>query len=473
MNRWLLIALNVALLGLILGAIPVMLNGRQPYEANSKGVDALNAGHYEEAITYLKGAVDKSPKNDDFRHNLLVAYNSKALHLAKEGKADESLSAYEEAMTLAPEDQVLIKNYVSTLNNLGVEQSNTRQFVAAQGYFEKASKALPRLQDEAARSSIRENYSSLLTLWGTELMKRNQVAEAKKSLGQAAQLNPDNGVALVSLGDLAYEANDYGSAARHYTAALPHSDENKEYLNNRIQMIADESRLESSFHHVTDPKNRFLLQYVNYSGGTTVSAVLDMLTQAYDTIGHDLGVYPARTVNVKVYTQEDFFKVAKLPEWAIGIFDGKMRLRVDEVQSAPALVRDLLFHEYTHAVLAMNVKQQVPAWFHEGIAQLMEPQFRESAREQEQVRVALARHQISFEKLEDSFKEISDKGEAEQAYLLSKYFLTYLNRKYGHDKLREWVNQLSRDVAFADAFQKTYGTDLKQAQETWIKTQVK
>jgi hypothetical protein len=198
-----------------------------------------------------------------------------------------------------------------------------------------------------------------------------------------------------------------------------------------------------------------------------------MLTDAYDTIGHDLGVYPARTVNVKIYTQEDFFQVAKLPEWAIGIFDGKMRLRADEVQSAPALVRDLLFHEYTHAVLAMNVKQEVPAWFHEGIAQLMEPQFKENSREQEQVRVALARHQIGFEQLENSFKDIANKGEAENAYLLSKYFLTHLNRKYGHDKLREWVTMLTKDVKFDDAFEKTYKTDLKAAQDSWIKSQVK
>ncbi len=473
MNRWLLIALNVALLGLILAAIPMVLNSREPYEANTRGVEALKAKRYDEAITYLRGAVDRRPKNKDFRHNLLAAYNSKALHMSTTGDTDEALDAYEEALSLSPEDQVLLKNYVSTLNNLGVDQSNERAFVEAQGYFERASRALPKLGDAKARTSIRENYSALLTLWGTELMKRNQISDARKSLDQAVRLDSKNGVAHVSLGDLAYESNDYAGAARSYSAALPVSQENKDYLENRLQMIQDESGLESRFHRVIDDEKRFVLQYADYNGGTSISEVLAMLNDAYTVIGRDLGVYPARAVNVKVYTQEDFYKVAKLPEWAIGIFDGKMRLRTDELLSAPELVRDLLFHEYTHAVLAMNVKQEVPAWFHEGIAQLMEPQFRENNREQEQVRIALTRHQISFEQLEESFKGIENKGTAETAYLLSKYFLTHLNRKYGHEKLREWVTRLTKEEKFAEAFKNTYRIDLPKAQESWIKIQVK
>ncbi len=468
MNRWLLIALNVALLGLVLFAIPVVMSSRQPDRENSQGVDALNAGDYDRAITLLSSAVEKEPDSTAFRQNLLAAYKTKAYQLSEAGQTSGALTAYETAMEMAPDDQLLLKNYVSTLNNLAVEKSNIQEFSQAQAYFERASKVLPTLGDAEVRDNIRQNYSALLTLWGTELMKRNQVSSAMDSLSQAARLDPENGVALVSLGDLAYENNDYAAAASNYSKALPVSPENSDYLKNRLQMIEDESKIESQFHQVSDPDRRFLLQYVNYRSGTTVTQVLDMLNEARDVIGRDLGVYPARAVNVKVYTPEDFVKVAKLPEWAIGIFDGKMRLRVDELQSAPTLVRDLIFHEYTHAVLAMNIKQEVPAWFHEGIAQLMEPQFRETAREREQVRVALARHDITFEKLEESFREISDKADAENAYLISKYFLTYLNRRYGHDSLRDWVKRLTQEEAFGEAFEHVYKLPLAKAQENWI-----
>src|SRR5690606_19452542 len=125
----------------------------------------------------------------------------------------------EKALALAPDDQVLLKNYISVLNNLGVDNSNRRAFVDAQQYFEKASQALPQLGDEKVRTSIRENYSALLTLWGTELMKRNQVTDSKRSLAQAVALDNTNTVAHISLGDLAYETNDYPTAAKHYSAA--------------------------------------------------------------------------------------------------------------------------------------------------------------------------------------------------------------------------------------------------------------
>lgn len=473
MNRWLLIALNVVLLGLVLAAIPMVMSTNEPSRENSQGVAALEAGRHDEAITYFTQALEKKPDNKDFRHNLLAAYNSKALHLTDAGETTQAIVAYQKALELSPDDKVLVKNFVSTLNNLGVAQSNQRHFPEAQSYFEQASQLLPRLSDDAVRENIRANYSVLLTLWGTELMKRNQVKEAMQALGQAVRLDDKNGVALLSLGDLAYELNDYGSAAKNYSKALPVSPENKDYLENRLQMIQDESQLESQFRQVTDDSKRFVLQYVDYKGGTSISQVLEMLTEAWDVVGRDLGVYPARSVNVKIYTQEDFFKVAKLPEWAIGIFDGKMRLRVDELQSAPELVRDLIFHEYTHAVLAMNIKQEVPAWFHEGMAQLMEPQFRENTREREQVKMALVRHQISFDKLQDSFKELTDKGEAENAYLMSKYFLTHLNRKYGHDKLREWIKLLTKEDKFAAAFEQVYKVPLGTAQENWVESQVK
>ena len=465
--------LNVALLAVILAAIPMMLHHRQPFEQNARGVDALNAKHYDEAISYLRSATERSPGNADFKHNLLAAYNSKAINLAENGETTQSLDFYEKALTLSPDDQALLKNYISTLNNLAVDFSNKRRFVPAQKYFERASQPMGRLHDPATRDEIRRNYSALLTLWGSELMKHNQVATARTSLQQALDLDTRNAVAHVTLGDLAYENNDYKLATEQYSAALPLDAQNKDYLQNRIQMMQEESKLEPFFKQLKDPKGRFYLQYVAYSGGTTVGQVLDILNDAYDTLGKDLKIYPARAVNVKIYQPADFMQVVKLPEWAIGIFDGKLRLRVDEVESAPAQVRDLLFHEYTHAVLAMNVKQKVPAWFHEGMAQLMEPQFRETASEQEHMREALARNQVSFEQLKNSFKDIQNKKDAENAYLLSKYFLAYLNRKYGHEKLTEWVQLLTKDVKFEQAFKDVYGVSLDDAQKEWIDVQVK
>lgn len=475
MNRWFLIGLNIVILGAVLATIPMALRARRPYVENNQGVEALNAQRYDEAITLLKGAVAENPGNSQFKENLLAAYNSKAVSLANKGQIVEALPFYEKALDMNPTDerlkQTLVRNYISSLNNLAVEQSNAHKFPEAQQFFERASASLGKLQDAKVRDEIRHNYSALLTLWGAELMRRNQVDEAKLSFKQSLDLDTSNSMAHLYLGDLGYESNDYGLAQIHYAAAAPLDSENRAYLTNRLQMIQDESKVEANFKRAVDPKGHFVIQHVEYQNGISVPELLGILSSAYDTVGKDLGIYPARAVNVKLYSAEDFAKIAKLPEWAIGIFDGKMRLKVDEVQSAPSQVKDLLFHEYTHAVLAMNVKQKVPAWFHEGLAQLMEPQFKENPREQAQMRDALARNQLDFASLQNSFKDIESKGQAENAYLLSKYFLAYLNRKYGHEKLTEWIKRMTADEKFEDAFKNVYGLPLKDAQDAWVKSQ--
>lgn len=477
MNRWFLIGLNIVILAAVLATIPMALRARKPFVENNRGVEALNAQRYDEAITLLKGAVTESPANAQFKENLLAAYNSKAVALANKGQVVDAIPFYEKALEMQPKDerlkQTLLRNYISSLNNLAVEQSNAHKFPEAQLFFEKASTSLGRLNDQKVREEIRHNYSALLTLWGAELMRRNQTDEAKLSFKQSLDLDTSNSMAHLYLGDLGYEGNEYAMAKVHYAAAVPLDPENRAYLTNRLQMIDDESKVEANFKRAADPRGHFVIQHVDYTNGVSVPELLGILSSAYDTVGKDLGIFPARAVNVKLYDPKDFAQIAKLPEWAIGIFDGKMRLKVDEVQSAPSQVKDLLFHEYTHAVLAMNVKQKIPAWFHEGLAQLMEPQFKENPREQAQMRDALARNKLDFASLQNSFKDIESKGDAENAYLLSKYFLAYLNHKYGHEKLTAWIKHMTQDEKFEDAFKNVYGLALKDAQDAWVKAQVK
>jgi tetratricopeptide (TPR) repeat protein len=473
MNKWLLRGLNLLLLALLVAAVPFGMKAYYPIDRNNKAVEALQNKQYDRAIELLSEAIEGNPDNAVFKRNLIAAYNSKAIDLEKGGQDFQALESYEKALTLDPGNQTIIRNCVSTLNNLAVAQSNAKEFVESQKLFEHAGKWLPKIDDAKVRDDVRRNYSALLTLWGAELMKRNQFDGSRMSFEQALGLDPKNAVANIYLGDLFYEVNQYDKAKQYYAAALPIDNENTDYLKNRLLMIEDESKVETLFREIRDPKGHFLVHHVEYANGVRVPEILAMLNEARDTVGGKLGIFPARAVNVKIYNTRDFYRISNLPEWAIGIFDGKLRLKLDDVQSAPSQVKDLLFHEYTHAVLAMNVKQRIPAWFHEGLAQLMEPQFAENPREQAQMREALARKRLSFDVLQESFKEITSKHDAEDAYLLSKYFLAFLNRKHGRDKMAEWVRHLANEEKFDDAFAAVYGSTLKTSQQDWMQSQAR
>lgn len=471
MNRWLLLAINAAVLIALFFAVPYGMRLYKPIEQNNKAVEALDGKQYDRAIALLSEAMKESPENETIRKNLLAAYNSKAIDLDQAGKELEALPLYEKALALDPKNQIILRNYISSLNNLAVGRSNQKDFPGSQQFFERAFQWLGKLSDPKVAIEIQKNYSALLTLWGAELMKRNQLAEARKAFQDSLTLNQANTVANIYLGDLYYEHNDYLMARRHYASALALDTENKDYLTNRLEMIDDEVKVESLFRQTSDTLGRFYVQYVPYEEGVSIPEVIDMLNDAYVSVGRDLGLYPPRPVNVKIYHSRDFYEISNLPEWAIGIFDGKMRLKVEDVRSAPSQVRDLLFHEYTHAVLAMNIRQRVPAWFHEGLAQLMEPQFAESPREQAQMRDALARKRLDFSTLQESFKDIGSKDDAEDAYLFSKYFLLHLKGKHGPQKLVDWIRLMVAEEDFEAGFEKIFGEPLTQAQESWIRLQ--
>jgi len=473
MNKWLLRSVYIIIVCATLFALPMAKRLYEPIQQNNLAVQALEQKQYDRAIEYLSQARQAKPDDSVIQRNLAVAYNSKALELEQQGKELEAITYYKKSLSLDPSNPIVTRNLVASLNNLAVTRSKAKEFLEAQKLFEEACSRLETLHDDTIVSNVRSNYAGLLTVWGYELLRHNKPQEAADAFRQALKLNKNNAVAMIYLGDIAYDLNDYDTARSFYSAARALDSENASYLDSRLTMIEKEAKLENLFRSFKDPLNRFRLQYVPYSGGVEVSQVLAMLNEAMESVGQQLGLYPNRSVNVKIYRSQDFFKVSALPEWATGIYDGKMRLKVEDMQNAPSQVRDLLFHEYTHAVLAMNIRHPLPAWFHEGMAQLMEPQFSQSIREQRRVHAALADRQVTFESLQESFKDIRSKEEAENAYLLSKYFLASLKQKYGDKKLREWLALMAQqDEKFESAFEKVYGVSLKKAQDSWIREQL-
>ncbi len=475
MSKWLLRGLYVVLLAAIVASMPLAMRMYEPIQKNNKAIEALEQKQYDRAIEYLSQAREAKPEDPVIRRNLAVAYNSKALDLEQNGKEQEAIAFYERALAIEPDNAIVVRNLVATLNNLGVAHSKSREFLKAQQFFEQAAKWIDKLQDESISQSVRMNYAGLLTVWGAELLKANNLESAADTFRQALALNPKNAVAMIYLGDIAYDVNDYDTAKQFYSAARGIDKEHADYLDSRLSMIEKESKVEPFLREITDRRKRFRVQFVPYSEGVSIQDVLAMLDDAHDALAETLGLHPTRSVNVKIYRAEDFYRISALPGWATGIYDGKMRLKAEDMQNTPAQVRDLLYHEYTHALLAMNIRQSLPAWFHEGLAQLMEPQFSQNEREQKRMRAVLANGDLSFETLRDSFRDFRSKAEAEQAYLLSKYFLAYLRQRYGADKLRQWLVYLASnsDETFEKGFEKVYGTSLKKVQEQWIAQQVR
>src|SRR5262249_43449842 len=100
---------------------------------------------------------------------------------------------------------------------------------------------------------------------------------------------------------------------------------------------------------------------------------LSILEEAYQKVTPLYGFRPADQVPVVLYPNEVFSKLEGRAWWAQGMFDGKVRGGCNGATNHPRDFRDLLSHEYGHAVLHRARRGSVvPGWFDEGLAQVAE-----------------------------------------------------------------------------------------------------
>jgi hypothetical protein len=83
--------------------------------------------------------------------------------------------------------------------------------------------------------------------------------------------------------------------------------------------------------------------------------------------------YPEKSVDIFFHDAAKFGEITHGPEWAAGVYDGQIRLPIDEAEPFNESVARAIRHEITHALLSEMVgRRNLPTWFQEGFAQLAE-----------------------------------------------------------------------------------------------------
>jgi hypothetical protein len=107
----------------------------------------------------------------------------------------------------------------------------------------------------------------------------------------------------------------------------------------------------------------------------------EVLNAAFWRIGEKLGAYPSESVVVMLYTEKQFRDITQAPDWAGGVYDGRIRIpAAGATASLPSFER-VLTHELAHAMIHNAAPRGVPAWLHEGLAQYFEGEDPQAARD--------------------------------------------------------------------------------------------
>lgn len=185
--------------------------------------------------------------------------------------------------------------------------------------------------------------------------------------------------------------------------------------------------------------------------------VIDILNDAYRSVGKQINHFPDSTISVVLYNEQNFFDITRSPAWAGGLFDGKIRIPIKGIRGREQLLKRVLVHEFTHA-LVHDLTPSCPLWINEGLAEYFSGS-----------RPRVIGQVIPLNQLEKNFP-FRDTRMVGLAYLESYSAVHYLISKFGMYRIRELLDTLGKGIEFSRAFKTVYLISYREFLNTWGKS---
>lgn len=384
-----------------------------------------------------------------------VVNGDNGLKLIRSGEYESGLEHLRRSYLLFPLNQANRRNLADGHVAYGQQLMKQKRFAPADENFVKAQELYP---EDPLLSLLRGvcNYS----------LKRYDIA--RHELEHSRLKMPDSVEVLYYLGLVLYESDNRPDAVELWEQAIKLAPERKE-LTEVLKRARREMAVESGMDH--GHSSRFDLTYDNDVDSSFALAVLNVLEDAANQVGSELGYFPQPRVPVAIYRRDDFKVVTDSPEWSGGVYDGTIRLPFGSLKEVTPQIRSVLHHEYAHVVVFDLTRGKCPYWLNEGIAEMFgRKQYSRPMTELESA--ARNKSLADFRKLESGFASLSA-GEASLAYQQSYSLVNYLVTTYGWHRVTRILtglgDGLGLDQALADAYQEyslTYAALLREWRES-------
>lgn len=175
--------------------------------------------------------------------------------------------------------------------------------------------------------------------------------------------------------DLLESLLEYNQAADQLSLLIDLDPENKS-LQQRLRSMR--AKAKEGYNQITATSQHINLTYRAEEHENLVNFVLQTCEEAiFDFVESYNFRPPQRLIEIVLYPADQFSHLIHgSPNWAQGIFDGRLRIPIipKYLESRqPSELKRVLKHELVHALLAyMTDFRPVPTWFNEGLAQRLE-----------------------------------------------------------------------------------------------------
>ncbi len=296
---------------------------------------------------------------------------------------------------------------------------------------------------------------------GISLFKLGKYNEALSYLEDVIHKGSKNPDVHYIAGEIYYVKNELNKAIKHWEIAQGNS--SNEALRLKIEKAKKELKLDKKLRDKISCN--FVLKY-NQNDTYASDLILHSLVNSYNQLAYDFGWYKNSEFTVILYSNEDFTNILDFPSWAAAIYDGKIRIPLQYASCNLEELEPIIRHELTHALLHRICGNNVPAWFHEGIAQYKDG-IDDSASGEILRKAFINNNLISISDLGTEFGRFKDNAKVKVAYAESLDFIEYLIDNYGFYTILDIINNFNNYLSLSELFESVYGLDLNQLENEW------
>jgi tetratricopeptide (TPR) repeat protein len=307
------------------------------------------------------------------------------------------------------------------------------------------------------------------------LTRQKRDEDAIETLQRIIRNDPGDLKAYILLGELYYQNDRLPQAIEAWEKILE-IDPFNEGIKAMLAKAQRERKTHGDFTH--EVTRHFRIKFEGSENRDLYKTVLDILEEAYSEVGKVLSFYPKQEIIVFLYTQKQFFDVTRAPEWTGGIFDGKIRIPAGGYEDHMDRLRQVLFHEYVHAVVHQmtaqgisrvgeNSRSGVPTWFHEGIAQYLEPDSKSEDADQRLRRWVNQGVFLELTMLQGSFLGFNNQLAA-LAYDESLSAVKFMIDEFGPYSVQRFLNALAQQKTVDEAMRDAIFISYDEFQTRWV-----
>ncbi|WP_136514073.1 peptidase MA family metallohydrolase [Geomonas edaphica] len=376
-----------------------------------------------------------------------LALSAKADQMIARGDLAQAVDELKAATSLFPYDEGVRRKLAFTYTEIAKRDLQSGHFSAAAEHFGQAHELLPA-------------SAELGLMRGIALYLGKDYAAAREELLQAGEGSEP----LIYLGKISYDTGDLPGALEVWRRAKGKDPGNKtlETLIGKAEReLPVESRMDKGYSSMFD------LSYDAELPPGLSAEVLDALESAYNAVGADLGVFPTTRIPVLLYTKKDYSSVTTGPDWSGGLYDGKIRLPVGGLTRVTPQLRAIIFHEFTHVLVAELTHGNIPTWLNEGLAE-MEGR-KEFAPPLPRFGAVQGKHVLPLTSLSRGFAGMGGE-EAWLAYQQSHAMASFMVQRYGWYAMQQLLKYLGERAGIEEAVAKAlsdYGLDLDGVMREW------